>query len=343
MEDSKFILLGQTLSSLSQIKEAQHNLIYFSYRSGFSHQFQNHIFSDSGWGCMLRSGQMIFANGLLRHLKENPQIQNQLKIQNINDILLFIIKFFIENKDQPFSIQQIAAVALEEFKLEMGFWYSPNRIAYSLKKLLNNFQTFSEMNIVSEVMYSDRPLYFSQCVTAMTGQKIDSTLPNNILVDANKNYEKKQSLILLIICQIGLDYPEEKYLDILIKLFTHRLSIGMIGGKHSSGYYFTGLNNDKLTYLDPHIVQHADINTNEINLKTYFQEEVKQINKHALGPSVGLGFYLKDLNDLNEFWGYLVELQTKHDDQFFLMIEKDQNTNYQEQELVEDEDFIEID
>jgi cysteine protease ATG4 len=45
------------------------------------------------------------------------------------------------------------------------------------------------------------------------------------------------------------------YKNSLCKIFKSPYSIGIIGGKPNSSYYFVGFQDDELVYLDPHKVQ----------------------------------------------------------------------------------------
>lgn len=44
------------------------SLVWCTYRSGFSRLGSQGYTSDMGWGCMLRTGQMVLAQALTRHL-----------------------------------------------------------------------------------------------------------------------------------------------------------------------------------------------------------------------------------------------------------------------------------
>ena len=46
-------------------------VFYFTYRNSFSPILPSNLTSDLGWGCMLRTGQMMIAEAFRRHFVEN--------------------------------------------------------------------------------------------------------------------------------------------------------------------------------------------------------------------------------------------------------------------------------
>ena len=70
-----------------------------TYRSNIEKVLDSTYYNtDSGWGCMLRVGQMFIANIFFK--KEHRNV-------------LEIIKLFYDNKPMPFSIQTFTEVARE--------------------------------------------------------------------------------------------------------------------------------------------------------------------------------------------------------------------------------------
>ena len=108
---------------------------------------------------------------------------------------------------------------------------------------------------------------------------------------------------------------EKQSIMIVNELMDHRLSIGMIGnlptptpnpnptgGKPTRALYFIGRINDKYIYLDPHYVQKSAKNSNIMKqISTYFCDDFLTYESMKIDTSLCLCFYLKNLEDLEEF------------------------------------------
>jgi len=107
------------------------SLFWFTYRKNFKPIGGTGPTSDSGWGCMLRCGQMMLAQAMvLRHLGKNWR----WKPKRSNSTYMMILKSFLEKKDSLYSIHQIAQMGVSEGK-QIGQWFGPNTISQVLKKL----------------------------------------------------------------------------------------------------------------------------------------------------------------------------------------------------------------
>jgi len=68
-KDSPIWLLGRLYhdDDLDALREDFSSRIWLTYRRQFPALDGSHYTSDCGWGCMLRSGQMLLAQALIRH------------------------------------------------------------------------------------------------------------------------------------------------------------------------------------------------------------------------------------------------------------------------------------
>eukprot|EP00825_Cyclidium_porcatum_P046237 TRINITY_DN7218_c0_g1_i3.p1 TRINITY_DN7218_c0_g1~~TRINITY_DN7218_c0_g1_i3.p1 ORF type:complete len:369 (-),score=55.56 TRINITY_DN7218_c0_g1_i3:732-1838(-) len=346
--------------------------IWFSYKNKFlplipyyvqnkelvSQFYKKAYDSDSGWGCMIRAGQMIFGEALQRY-------RNKRLAKDKKAALTSIIQSFIDNdenqmKSFPYSIQKIVKCAYKKFTLLPGQWYTPNRILFVLQSLHQgdqdqNLRQTEKVypldgyeNLRMEIFMNDRPLILEDLLKGFCGEKAkickipehndqmqpkkNSNQQNQILLldgmeEAKSNNNKlvifdepqvanqlpkgtdykfprlvcpkchkpvseNQSLVIFIVCKLGLDHPEEKYLKITNNFLSYKHSIGAIGGKPNKALYFVGRHNSNYIFLDPHKVQQAaSLKDFDSYFETYFYKELLAIPSKYIDTSVAFGFF----------------------------------------------------
>ncbi|EGR34000.1 peptidase family c54 protein, putative, partial [Ichthyophthirius multifiliis] len=142
------------------------NIIWMTYRRNFfpllhntkDHKIQNYI-SDTGWGCMVRVGQMALAEGLRHHLQQKGIYDNKRIIQ------AFLDNDFGDDNIAPYSIQKICKIAYKEFQLVPGQWYSPVRICHVLSLLHNDKKQILDCEDLKVGVFStDRPIIIADMI-----------------------------------------------------------------------------------------------------------------------------------------------------------------------------------
>ncbi|XP_052660179.1 cysteine protease ATG4B isoform X3 [Harpia harpyja] len=181
--------------------------------------------SDTGWGCMLRCGQMIFAQALVcRHLGRDWRwIKGKRQMDNYFNVL----NAFIDKKDSYYSIHQIAQMGVGEGK-SIGQWYGPNTVAQVLKKLAT-FDTWSSLAVHiamdnTVVMEEIRRLCQSNflCAGAAACPAVESdVLYNGYPEEAGVRDRLSlwKPLVLLIPLRLGLTEINEAYIETLKGFF----------------------------------------------------------------------------------------------------------------------------
>ncbi|GAA5958806.1 hypothetical protein JCM3765_006042 [Sporobolomyces pararoseus] len=222
-----------------------------SNRGGGSEE--NGLSSDTGWGCMLRTGQSLLANALVTahlgrdwrrplplsplpspspHGQPAPPASTAATLPPSYPTYTRILSLFLDtpSRSSPFSVHKFA---LEGQRLgkSVGEWFGPSTAAGAIKKLVNDFEP-AGMKVVS-------------CV--------DGTLYENEVVAASTRDTKWDTKVLVLInLRLGIDGVNPIYHEAIKGIFRIPQSVGIAGGRPSSSYYFVGSQANSLFYIDPH-------------------------------------------------------------------------------------------
>ncbi|GAA5995321.1 hypothetical protein JCM5350_007052 [Sporobolomyces pararoseus] len=256
-----------------------------SNRGGGSEE--NGLSSDTGWGCMLRTGQSLLANALVTaHLGRNwrrplpasslpaPSAHGQPAPPNSTSATLpplystytRILSLFLDtpSPSSPFSVHKFA---LEGQRLgkSVGEWFGPSTAAGAIKRLVNDFEP-AGIKVVS-------------CV--------DGTLYENEVVAASTKEKKWDAKVLVLInLRLGIDGVNPIYHEAVKAIFRIPQSVGIAGGRPSSSYYFVGSQADSLFYIDPH---HPRPSVSTIDLPSELESANAKLPLSAANPSSETG------------------------------------------------------
>ncbi|KAJ9126012.1 hypothetical protein QFC24_002284 [Naganishia onofrii] len=238
--------------------------------------------ADSGWGCMLRTGQSLLANALLSHqtaanrvlpgvdwrlpdtlLADGPPLDSQA-MKDKYATYIQILSWFLDDPSPvcPFSVHRMALVGKQLGK-EVGEWFGPSTAAGAIKTLANGFPLCG-LSIVTAV---DSTIYASDVIEAShqplgEWQELVRTMPVRARGGASGAHGAvggwgDQGVLILAGVRLGMEGVNPLYHDSIKALFTFPQSVGIAGGRPGSSYYFIGCQADNLFYLDPHFTRPA--------------------------------------------------------------------------------------
>ena len=135
MEDKDLILWQHGMffdfNTIEYFNEKYYKHIVFSYKKNFEKINGSNITCDSGWGCMIRCGQMILYQGIMMLMNDkNENLRN-----NFND-----------NNDSCFSIHKICSFK-KKINIEINQWVGPNTMCHLIKNIVESSPYNEKMNI----------------------------------------------------------------------------------------------------------------------------------------------------------------------------------------------------
>lgn len=244
--------------------------------------------SDSGWGCMIRTTQMLMANALVLHTLTRAWMLRKDKRQGVN--YKQTLRYFVDlpNSRCILSIHNMMKNGMC-FKKPAGVWFTPSETLHMATEALNSSSLKSVVSLVAR----DGIVYLDEVRR----------------VCSRGNWWR--SLILLIPLRLGLDNLLPSYAPALLKCLELPWSLGFVGGKPNRSLYFVGKHGNRVLFLDPHVTREAvtlETDFGEIN-PDYHCDKVNSLQLSELDPSIGLGFYIRDEKSFEKFWEVALEFK----------------------------------
>ncbi|XP_018554126.1 LOW QUALITY PROTEIN: cysteine protease atg4da [Lates calcarifer] len=319
-KSSPVIMLGKSYELKDQgererFRRAFVSLLWLTYRRGFPPLAGCSLTTDSGWGCVLRTGQMLLAQGLLLHLmppgwtwsvshhvvKDDMDLEShpansgqsfkegtnkrgrKLSLGSLLDRPMEathrrVVSWFADHPTAPFGIHQLVELGKSSGK-KAGDWYGPSIAAHILQKAV---ATSADLPNLVVYVAQDCTIY---------------------LEDVKRLCERPppqswKSVIILVPVRLGGQDLNPAYVNCVKKLLTLQCCIGIIGGKPKHSLFFVGFQDDHLLYLDPHYCQPTVAITKEnFPLESFHCKYPRKMAVSRMDPSCTIGFYAKGQRD----------------------------------------------
>ncbi|BCS05171.1 cysteine protease ATG4 [Aspergillus luchuensis] len=238
--------------------------------------------SDTGWGCMIRSGQSLLANALStlvlgRDWRRGARFEEESQL----------LSLFADTPTAPFSVHRFVKHGAESCGKFPGEWFGPSATA--------------------------------KCIEALSSQCGSPTLKVYVSNDTSEVYQDRfmnvarnssgvfQPTLILLGTRLGIDHITPVYWDGLKATLQLPQSVGIAGGRPSASHYFVGAQGSHLFYLDPHYTRPAlpDRQGGELYSKeevdTYHTRRLRRIHVRDMDPSMLIGFLIRDQEDWDDW------------------------------------------
>ena len=314
-----------TYYTLDKFLSKYNKLIYFCYRKNIypiNTRLKISISRDSGWGCMIRCGQMIMSRAIYKYLKSAKYTSEKAILEtikyfldipyDINNIPNFFTSIMTRNPYintetkilAPFSIQMHCCLG-NKYNKYAGEWFSDVNICQNYKDLNNNLNIIPNLKIFSFVSELNMGEVMDECFEIIEQNNKDNNNDidiNKITTYINKKYLMKKSGLIFVSMRLGINKVSVEYFSSIKKLFQCKECIGIIGGETNLAHYFIGYNDkDNLIYLDPHITRDAVLELNQDNIvNDYLTKNILEISMNDMSTALSVGFLFRNKNEFED-------------------------------------------
>ncbi|OQS01068.1 cysteine protease family C54 [Thraustotheca clavata] len=307
-------VLGVHHSSAESLVQHLQSIIWLTYRRDFAQMVPYEFTSDAGWGCMLRTAQMMLCEALLRNLSIHRTTRFCWKDnETLAPEVVQVLRSFVDSPKEEdgcfYAIHRMVQVGMK-YDMLPGEWYGPTTAAQVLRDLVNAQIDSNLCMYVPQdgVIYTDE--INKLCVTKWVHEQ-PSTSNASVLYDPLLNPPKidtsapwNKSIFILIPLRLGLDQLNTTYIPALTQVFEFPQSLGIIGGKRGHSVYFVGARGHQFHILDPHTVHP----TTEVDgsfptathARTIHSTDHLVMEVDYIDPSLAVGFYCRNRQDYND-------------------------------------------
>ncbi|KAH8904569.1 putative cysteine protease ATG4 [Coniochaeta sp. PMI_546] len=247
--------------------------------------------SDTGWGCMIRSGQSLLANAI-----SVIRLGREWRHSKDPDAERAILSLFADDPRAPYSLHNFVkhgAVACGKYP---GEWFGPSATARCIQALANANET--SLRVFST---GDLPDVYEDSFLAVAKPDGTTFVPTLILIGT----------------RLGIDKINQVYQQALIATLQMPQSIGIAGGRPSSSHYFVGAQGQWLFYLDPHqprpaLPYYEDLRKyTAADLESCHTRRLRHLHVTDMDPSMLIGFLIRDEDDWDMWKSAVKHVQGK--------------------------------
>lgn len=257
-------------------------LPYFTYRRSLTVPLRNGSDHDAGWGCMIRTGQMMVCQTLRRLFRCEQTV-------TVDPMQFAMVRTSSNTSSPPVSPrppsqatpgrspQEVpvagngggltSSTAASQpysnvFLWVQDFFRDTPDAAYGLHRMT---EEGASLNVSVGSWFS--PTVLARSVVALSAKcaqvherlHVIAALDQTVSVDAMLEtiVVEEKAVLVLIPLMLGLSSIGKSYEKVFLRMLELQACVGLVGGKPSKSLYFVGHQGDNVFYLDPHVVQPA--------------------------------------------------------------------------------------
>uniref|UniRef100_A0A7S4AEE5 Cysteine protease n=1 Tax=Pseudo-nitzschia australis TaxID=44445 RepID=A0A7S4AEE5_9STRA len=246
-------------------KKYEGSLFWWTYRYDFP--AINCITTDAGWGCMLRSAQMMLSHALRihfksRHWRPDPSTTKAREDDFVAGLMTWFADF-PSKMESIYSLHNMCAAGMAKYEVLPGDWYGPGTACYVIRDLVALHQQ-RQSNLFRVHVSSEGTVYNDLVFELMTRDSSkkkrrsqqDGKEQRKVVeeplhpLDPAYNPEKTEldlkeiewdtGLLLLIPHRLGRDSLNEIYVKSVAQSFSLPQSVGILGGRPRGARWFYG-------------------------------------------------------------------------------------------------------
>ncbi|GAU93075.1 hypothetical protein RvY_05064 [Ramazzottius varieornatus] len=281
--------------------------LWFTYRRHFPVISGSQLTTDCGWGCCLRSGQILLAEGLVRHFLGRNWRWEETDDREQEVFHRQIIRWFgdFDRPDNLFGIHRLVNIGIDQqHGRKAGDWYGPASLALILQRAMSMARS-------ANPLLQDIQLYVSKDCSIFKGDVLE-LLADRLLYSTSTAAEPR-ALIIIVPVRLGSSRMNPLYIPCIKELLTMEYSIGITGGRPAHSLHFVGWQDNSLISVDPHLSQQAvDVDTRSFPLSSFHCSTPHTLPVKKMDPSCALGFYFANIRDFYKFEQISSEVQNLH-------------------------------
>lgn len=311
--------------------------IWLTYRRDFPALEGTQLTTDCGWGCMIRSAQMLLAQALLVHLLNrdwywpealNVHFVDMDPIRSSSPSNMSLFATASSASCQPSHIHSpweslphrrlLQHPHQEQIHKDILQWLSDYPDApFGLHHMVKLGESFGKKagdwygpSIVAHILRKalentshvpELSVYVSQDCTVY---KVDVER----LMEPEKNQGGK-AVIILVPVRLGGEHFNPVYKQCIKEFLQMPSCLGIIGGKPKHSLYFIGYQDNHLLYLDPHYCQnYIDAGKKDFPLESFHCNSPRKMSIVKMDPSCTFAFYARNRADFGALCDHLLKV-----------------------------------